>query len=162
MIEPSLFPTPRLVTIALGTNQGDRPALLAAARTALSEQVGPLVSQSPVVETAPWGVTGQPDYLNQVIVVKWRPPVGSLRDQLLNLLDRTQRIETDLGRVRKERWGTRTCDIDLIFADDLRYEDERLSLPHPWWRARDFVGGVIARELATVGHHDPWLAANTS
>ena len=141
------------VTLALGTNLGDRAALLAAARTDLAATVGPVVAASRVAETPAWGVTDQPAFLNQVIVVAYPWPAAagaSVKERLLQLLDRCQAVEQRLGRERKQVWGPRTCDVDLIFAGDLRLETARLSLPHPWWAQRDFVGGVIRREL-------PWV-----
>lgn len=139
------------VTIALGSNLGDRHATLVRARELVCERIGSITGQSEVLETAAWGNTEQPDFANQVIVVEHTPDAQlPLRTQLLHLLDLTQGIENDLGRARKEHWGPRTCDLDLIFVDDVRYEDERLSLPHPWWSVREFVGGIIRRELPEV------------
>ena len=144
------------VTLALGSNLGDRHTTLAGARRLITERIGPLMKTSSLLETKAWGVADQPDFLNQVIVVQYDPDLGAaagaekvpLKSVLHRLLDLTQSIETDLGRERKIHWGPRTCDVDIIFVDDLRYEDERLSLPHPWWEARDFVGGIIQAELA--------------
>lgn len=141
---------PSKLTLALGTNLGDRPAMLAAARRLITERLGPIIAASAEVETAAWGMSDQPDFLNQVIVVAYHLAPPPLQKQLHRLLDATQSIEADLGRERKTHWGPRTCDVDIIFFSDLRYEDERLNLPHPWWNGRDFVGGIIRREL-------PWL-----
>lgn len=102
------------------------------------------------METKAWGVEDQPDFLNQVIVVEHDlgsaagTGKGSLKTSLLRLLDLTQAIEAELGRERKTPWGPRTCDIDIIFVDDIRFESERLSLPHPWWAERDFVSGLLS------------------
>ncbi|OAV45372.1 2-amino-4-hydroxy-6-hydroxymethyldihydropteridine diphosphokinase [Lewinella sp. 4G2] len=145
----------RQVTLALGTNLGDRPELLARARKAITETIGPITAATEEINTAAWGNTDQPDFLNQVITVQptvFSAHTGSLplADQLHQLLATTQTIELDLGRDRKEHWGPRTCDIDIIFVDRIRFESDRLSLPHPWWREREFVGGLIATEL-------PWV-----
>lgn len=142
-----------LLTLSLGTNLGDRHEILTSARRLIAARIGPIRHASAVSETAAWGVTDQPDFLNQVIVVEYALAPPPLRPQLHALLDLTQGIETDLGRERKTHWGPRTCDIDLIFFGDLRYEDERLSLPHPWWQERDFVGGIIKKDhrLTTEG-----------
>lgn len=163
-----------ILTLALGTNLGDRHQILADTRRLIGERIGPLVYESATLETKAWGVEDQPDFLNQVIVVDGTafggtvlssgtatsgPPASrgesadagagnvSVRAMLHRLLDLTQAIEAELGRERKNQWGPRTCDIDIVFVDDLRYEDERISLPHPWWEARGFVGGIIKREL---------------
>lgn len=143
-----------MLTLALGTNLGDRAVILAAARKLIGERIGPIIAESSVVETAAWGVTDQPDFLNQVVVVDYPAPQPTphLRPRLHDLLNATQAIEADLGldRTTKTHWGPRTCDVDIIFWGDLRYEDERISLPHPWWAVRDFVGGVIGREFPGV------------
>jgi 2-amino-4-hydroxy-6-hydroxymethyldihydropteridine diphosphokinase len=142
------------LTIALGANLGDREATLATARQLIQDRLGSLYAVSYLQETPAWGMTDQPDFLNQVVVVVLRQEweellitTSSLAAGLHQLLDTVQGIETELGRQRKEHWGPRTCDLDLIFLRDLRFEDERISLPHPWWRERDFVGGIIRREL---------------
>lgn len=136
------------LTLALGTNLGNRREILTSARRLITARIGPIRQASAVLETAAWGVTDQPDFLNQVIVVDYTLAPPPLRPQLHALLDLTQGIEADLGRERKTHWGPRTCDIDLIFLGDLRYEDERLSLPHPWWRERDFVAPLVHRLTA--------------
>lgn len=140
------------VTLALGTNLGDREKAMQGCRILITENIGPIVKASSVVETAAWGLTDQPDFLNQVVVVNPRTfntnyQSEELSTRLLELLDLTQAIEKALGRERHLHWGPRTCDVDIIFVDRLRYEDDRFSLPHPWWRERDFVGGLIEREL---------------
>ncbi|MBC6995192.1 2-amino-4-hydroxy-6-hydroxymethyldihydropteridine diphosphokinase [Neolewinella lacunae] len=137
------------LTLGLGANLGDRHATLAQARELLVDQFGPLIAASQLLQTAAWGRTDQPDFLNQVIIIKWTPPAHLQRvpEQLHFLLNGIQATEAQLGRTRDLHWGPRTCDVDLIFVDDLRYEDERINLPHPWWRERDFVGGIIHREL---------------
>jgi 2-amino-4-hydroxy-6-hydroxymethyldihydropteridine diphosphokinase len=140
-----------MLTLALGANLGDRHATLAEARRLISERVGPIVQESSLLETKAWGMEDQPDFLNQVIIVdEPGQRFDSIRDQLHALLDITQGIELALGRERKSHWGPRTCDIDLIFLDDIRYEDERINLPHPWWAQRDFVGGIIKREFGQI------------
>jgi len=138
------------VVVALGANIGEATATLAAARRRLEADIGRLTAASPVVRTAAWGVEDQPDFYNQVVLLELKDPGGAAgagerasKATLHRLLDLTQAIENDLGRRREQRWGPRTIDLDLILVGDLRYEDERLSLPHPWWAARDFVGGLI-------------------
>jgi 2-amino-4-hydroxy-6-hydroxymethyldihydropteridine diphosphokinase len=137
------------VTLALGSNLGDRHTILTTARRLIRRRVGPVISESELMETKAWGVKDQPDFLNQVIVVKHNlgsvagAEESSLRTKLLHLLDLTQGIETELGRKRKTHWGPRTCDIDIIFVDNIRFETKRLSLPHPWWAERAFVRDLL-------------------
>ena len=138
------------MTIALGSNQGDSPTLLATARELIAAEIGPLLHASSILTTKAWGVTDQPDFLNQVVVAEVPDAFPITREYLHGFLDRTQSIEQRLGRLRKTHWGPRTVDLDLIFLDDVRWEDERLSLPHPWWGMREFVGGILRGELPAV------------
>jgi 2-amino-4-hydroxy-6-hydroxymethyldihydropteridine diphosphokinase len=87
---------------------------------------------SPVYQTAPVGGPAQPDYLNAVLIVATglAPP---------ELLAAAHRIEAEFGRVRAERFGPRTLDIDIITYADLRSEDPVLTLPHPRAHERAFV-----------------------
>lgn len=127
------------VTIALGTNLGDRYATLAFAEDALLERVvtGPVVV-SEYAETDPVGGPDQPDYLNAVVT-------GWTRLSPARVLRELQAIEAGAGRVREIRWGARTLDLDLIqYGDprrdtDIRSDREWLTLPHPRAGERGFV-----------------------
>ena len=146
------------VTLALGSNLGDSARILANARASIEATIGPVIARSRMLETKAWGRTDQPDYLNQVIVVQpsllfEQQPYMTLAASLHCLLDATQAIENAQGRVRAERWGPRTCDIDIVFVDDVVFTSDRLTIPHLWWRERDFVGGLIDQDL-------PWLLTN--
>lgn len=113
--------------IGLGSNLGDRRAMIAGAL----ERLHPL-RVSAVVETEPWGVTGQPPYLNAVAEIETDlDPAG--------LLDRLLEVERGLGRVRREKWGPRTIDLDLLLYDDREVRSESLSVPHPHLHERRFV-----------------------
>ncbi|GAA3887193.1 hypothetical protein GCM10022381_31520 [Leifsonia kafniensis] len=125
------------VVLALGSNLGDRAATLRAAVREIGELDGvELVAASPLYESAavkPDGVdTDAPEYLNAVVGIRYR---GTPND----LLDAVNRIEAEHGRVRAERWGDRTLDIDLIVVGTLQQGDARLTLPHPRAASRDFV-----------------------
>ena len=141
------------LTLSLGSNLGDRRRFLADARRELGRQLGPLVYTSTLVRNPPWGPVPQEDFLNQVIVLSVEASLSGppLPADLHRILDITQAIETRAGRQRDVRWGPRTLDIDLIFLEDIIYEDERLSLPHPWWWQRGFV-----RDLLPPGLLDPY------
>ncbi|WP_116124531.1 2-amino-4-hydroxy-6-hydroxymethyldihydropteridine diphosphokinase [Lewinella sp. IMCC34183] len=136
------------LTLSTGSNRGDRATLLNRAANLLESRIGPIVYRSPVRETAAWGLPDQADFLNQILVIDTRRPCrgSELVPELHRLLDVTQAIELELGRTREVHWGPRTVDIDLIFVDDLRYEDARLSLPHPWWRHRLFVTELLPED----------------
>lgn len=92
---------------------------------------------SPVYETAPWGMTEQPDFLNICLL-------GRTRLSPHKLLKQFKAIERALGRQPGERWGPRIIDIDLIFYDDAIIDDEVLSVPHPQLSQRLFVLAPLA------------------
>jgi 2-amino-4-hydroxy-6-hydroxymethyldihydropteridine diphosphokinase len=86
-----------------------------------------------VYETAPWGVTDQPDYLNAILIVA--DPTADARDWLV----RSQAAEDAAGRERNVRWDARTLDVDVISVDDEHSDDATLTLPHPRAAQRAFV-----------------------
>jgi 2-amino-4-hydroxy-6-hydroxymethyldihydropteridine diphosphokinase len=121
------------VFIALGSNLGDRAAWLREAREKLfaSQTVHP-VGTSSIYETDPVGKTDQPPFLNQVVEARTMP---APKDLLAFLLQ----VEQDLGRVRRERWGPRIIDLDLLAFGQRIVRTERLILPHPELHRRRFV-----------------------
>lgn len=125
------------VFLLLGSNLGDRAQVLAAAREAIGEQAGGIVNQSAVYETAPWGVTDQPAFLNQVLEIS----TSLLPEDLLRII---LNIEHDLGRVRYERWGARVIDIDILYFRQTVMDSARLTLPHPRIQDRRFVLAPLA------------------
>ena len=120
-----------IVTIALGTNLGNRSGNLQAAITALPPVVT-VMQQSFIYETLPWGVTDQPNFLNMVIRGK-----TSLEPQ--QLLKTLKELETRLGRIPSIHFGPRKIDIDILFYADLILKTPELSLPHPRMHERAFV-----------------------
>jgi 2-amino-4-hydroxy-6-hydroxymethyldihydropteridine diphosphokinase len=118
--------------IALGSNLGDCRATLEGALAALDADPDVrLLRRSAWYRSAPVGPP-QPDYLNgcAVLAVSLTPE---------ELLDRLQATEARFGRVRAERWGPRTLDLDLILFGDLILSGERLQIPHPRMQERTFV-----------------------
>jgi 2-amino-4-hydroxy-6-hydroxymethyldihydropteridine diphosphokinase len=115
--------------IALGSNLGDRWGHLRAAVDALPD----VVAVSPVYESDPvGGPEGQGPYLNCVVELDTdRTP-----RQLLALC---AELEATAGRVRAERWGPRTLDVDVLLVGDARIDDPDLTVPHPRMRERAFV-----------------------
>jgi 2-amino-4-hydroxy-6-hydroxymethyldihydropteridine diphosphokinase len=142
--------------LGLGSNLGDRRKNLAEAVRRLHAGPAIQVAQvSPVYESSPVGVIAQPDFLNLVVQVATPQTPHELLAECL-------RIETDLGRVRQERWGPRTIDIDLLLYGDARIDDERLTVPHPQMHERSFVIvplAEIAPELKLDGKPISELAA---
>ncbi|MFF3216186.1 2-amino-4-hydroxy-6-hydroxymethyldihydropteridine diphosphokinase [Streptomyces sp. NPDC002886] len=126
---------PKWAVVALGANLGNRLETLQGAIDALGDTPGLRVKAvSPVYETEPWGVEAgsQPSYLNAVIAVKTTLPPSSL-------LERGHAIEEAFDRVREERWGPRTIDVDIITYADEVSADPVLTLPHPRAHQRAFV-----------------------
>ncbi|MBB2912561.1 2-amino-4-hydroxy-6-hydroxymethyldihydropteridine diphosphokinase [Streptosporangium becharense] len=119
--------------IALGSNLGDRMATLQGAVDALFGIPGlAFVAVSPVFETDPVGGPDQGPYLNAVVIAE-----TGLEPRAL--LDRAQSVENTFGRVRVERWGPRTLDVDLITVGGVVMDDPDLTLPHPRAHERAFV-----------------------
>jgi 2-amino-4-hydroxy-6-hydroxymethyldihydropteridine diphosphokinase len=126
---------PKHAVIALGSNLGNRLEIMQSAVDALADTPGLKVKAvSPVYETEPWGVdpASQPSYFNAVVRVRTTLPPGSL-------LERGHAIEEALERVRDERWGPRTIDVDIVSYQDVVSDDPDLTLPHPRVHERAFV-----------------------
>lgn len=128
---------PQIAVIALGSNEGDRGEMLAAAAERLRRLplVDELVMSEPVESVAvklDGPDPGAPPYLNAVALMTTR-----IAPQVL--LGMLHAVEEEQGRVRLERWGDRTLDLDLIAYGDFRSEDEHLTVPHPRAAERLFV-----------------------
>jgi 2-amino-4-hydroxy-6-hydroxymethyldihydropteridine diphosphokinase len=133
------YPIPTLGTVylLLGSNLGNRKEILDRAIEMLCQKVGVIVSQSKDYETKPWGVTDQPDFLNLAIAIH-----TSLKP--LEILEQTQHIENQLGRVRKEKWGARLIDIDIMFYGNEIIDEPTLKVPHPLMQEREFALNPLA------------------
>ena len=131
----------RAAYLSLGANLGNREETLreAVRRIGAAEGVE-TVAVSSVYETEPWGRTDQPRFLNLAVAVE-----TTLSPEALLAL--TQSIENALGRVRHERWGARTIDIDVLCFEGVERNTPELTLPHPRAAERDFV----LRPLAELG-----------
>jgi len=121
-----------LVYLLLGSNLGERLMLMRAASAQIALQVGTIVRKSGIYETAPWGVSDQPVYLNQALLVQ---TILSAEEVLYTVLA----IEKDLGRVREKKWEARLIDIDILFYDEEVKHTPRLQIPHPLLHRRKFV-----------------------
>lgn len=119
--------------IALGSNMGNREQLLLSAISLIDEHSSIKVNRvSGLYETDPVGYTEQPPFLNMVLAVQTTlSPIELLRQLLA--------FEQQLGRVRQIRWGPRTIDLDLLLYDNVRMDQEELTLPHPRMMERAFV-----------------------
>lgn len=123
----------RRAYLGLGSNLGERLQHLRAAITALRETEGvSLVGVSSVYSSEPVGIGEQPEFLNAVVVLD-----TDLEPR--RLLALAQEIEVREGRRRKERWGPRTLDVDILLYDDMKMDDPALTIPHPRLAERRFV-----------------------
>lgn len=159
----STLNNPKQAVVAIGSNLGNRLETLQGAVDALGDTPGLRVKAvSPVYETEPWGVEpdSQPSYFNAVVLIKTTLPPSSL-------LERGQAIEEAFERVRDERWGPRTIDVDIVSYQDVVSGDPSLTLPHPRAHERAFVlvpwhdvdpeavvpgRGAVAELLTAIGH----------
>ncbi len=135
------------VYVALGSNVGDRAAHLAHARARLAALPETrLVAVSTVEETAPLGPIPQGPYLNQMALLE-----TTLAPEAL--LAHCRAIEAERGRVRTERWGPRTLDLDIVRFGARRVRLPELTIPHPELAHRDFWLRELAELDAAVVTH---------
>lgn len=124
--------TPVRAYIALGSNLGDREALLEFARERLAALEGTrFLAASSVEETAPLGDLPQPSYLNQMVALETTLSARALLRALHG-------IEAAAGRVRRERWASRRLDLDLVRYGSLTIDEPGLVVPHPGLPERAF------------------------
>ena len=121
-----------MIILALGTNIEPREQYLKDALAKIVDNNLKIILESSVYETPAWGGVADQNFLNMCIEVETEL-------EAYELLDTIQKIELELGRVRKEHWGNRTIDIDIITFDDLVFNDDRLIVPHRYIHDRNFV-----------------------
>lgn len=120
------------VFLVLGCNLGDKFKNLELALLAIENSLGVIEKKSSIYSTKAWGEKSQPDFLNVVVEVL-------TDDSAKEVLIKIQKIETDLGRIRIEKWGSRTMDIDILYYNNQILESERLTIPHLLMAERKFV-----------------------
>lgn len=121
------------VYIGLGSNLGDSPAHIARAFDELAGlPITELMARSALYTSTALGPGNQPDYINAVALIN-----TTLTP--LQLLDRLQSVEEAHNRIRTERWGPRTLDLDILLFDKQIISTERLQVPHPHMKQRNFV-----------------------
>lgn len=121
--------------IGLGSNLGDKEAILHRAIELISERIGSVLRISGFIQTEPWGFQSQNTFLNGACLVETSlTPLQCLRE--------TQQIERLLGRTQKSadgKYHDRPIDLDLLLYDDLEMNTPELTLPHQHMQERDFV-----------------------
>ena len=131
--------------LLLGGNIGDRLANFEMAKQLLEKQVGKIIRFSSIYETASWGNTDQPDFLNQVLLFETKLTAEQIIEQILS-------IENRLGRIRTEKNASRTIDIDILFFNEAVIETKTIVIPHPQIQNRNFVLYPL-NELASQFKH---------
>ncbi|MEI7801772.1 MAG: 2-amino-4-hydroxy-6-hydroxymethyldihydropteridine diphosphokinase [Bacteroidota bacterium] len=129
------------VYLSLGSNVGNRTAMLQEAISLLSE-VGEVEQISSFYETAAWGKTEQPAFLNLVLLMQ-----TNLR--AINFMQELIAIESRMGRIRNEKWEARMIDIDILFFNHEVINEKHLHVPHPFLQQRKFV----LEPLAEIAPH---------
>jgi 2-amino-4-hydroxy-6-hydroxymethyldihydropteridine diphosphokinase len=122
----------RNVYLHTGSNLGDRAFHLDRARELVAAFAGELIRCSGLYQTAPWGNTEQGAFLNQAFEIQTILQPQQLMKIILEL-------ENHIGRVRKEKWGPRLIDIDILFFGQQIIKEPELIIPHPHLQDRNFV-----------------------
>lgn len=123
------------VYLGLGSNLGNRKAIMRDTITLIAKQIGEVVRQSSLIETEPWGFESPNKFLNACICVETELAPRQL-------LEATQRIEKDMGRAHKtkdKQYEDRIIDIDILLYDELKINEPDLIVPHPLMEEREFV-----------------------
>ncbi len=128
-----------------GGNLGDRKETLAQAKDLIAEQCGAVVATSSLYETAAWGNADQPAFLNQALQLETTLTARQLMRRLLKL-------EKLMGRVRKEKYGPRIIDIDILLFNNEVHNYPLLKLPHPEMQNRRFALLPLAEIAPTMVH----------
>ena len=132
-----------MIILALGTNIEPREQYLKDALAKIEENNLKIILESSIYETPAWGGVADQNFLNMCIEVETEL-------EAYELLDTIQKIELELGRVRKEHWGNRTIDIDIITFNDLIFNDERLIVPHKYIHDRNFVLAPLVEMYGSI------------
>lgn len=134
------------VYLLLGSNLGNRHEHLQETIALLAEKVGEVLALSSVYQTAAWGKENQPAFLN--LALKLTTTLSPLQ-----VLESSLSIEKAMGRVRKEHWGQRLIDIDiLIFDNDIVNMGEKLQIPHLQMKFRNFVLAPLSEIAGDLIH----------
>ena len=142
-----------IIYIQLGSNMGNRKSYIEKSMQQIEQEIGNIICSSKIYESSPWGVSIQNHFLNSVIKIE-----SELSSSIL--LKKLQEIENNLGRVRKEKWGERSIDLDILFYNSEIINTENLKVPHPYIQDRKFVL-VPLSEIDTDYNH-PVLHKNIS
>lgn len=128
-----------------GGNIGDREQNLAVAREWIGKECGKVMKTSSLYETAAWGKTDQPAFLNQALEIQTTLNAKQLIRHIL-------KVEKKMGRIREEKYGARIIDIDILLFNNEIHNTAFLKIPHPEMQNRRFVLAPLA-EIAPAAVH---------
>jgi 2-amino-4-hydroxy-6-hydroxymethyldihydropteridine diphosphokinase len=131
--------------LSTGANLGDRKRNLQQANELLEKYCGQIIDRSSIYETAAWGKTDQPNFLNQVVAIETNLRPGQLMQEILH-------IEQLMGREREEKYGPRIIDIDILFFNNEIINQPGLIIPHPELEKRRFVLIPLAEIIPDFQH----------
>lgn len=120
------------VYLLIGGNLGNRIKNLFIANQFIEDEIGKIIKASSIYETSSWGITEQPDFLNQVLLVKTKLAAEKIMHLILA-------IENKMGRVRTQKNASRIIDIDILFFNDEIINKDKLTIPHPEIQNRRFA-----------------------
>jgi 2-amino-4-hydroxy-6-hydroxymethyldihydropteridine diphosphokinase len=118
--------------LLIGGNLGNRKENFATAKNLIQQHGGVILHSSSLYETAPWGKTDQPSFLNQALEIETTLNAKQLMQLIL-------RLEKSIGRERTEKYGPRIIDIDILLFNEEQYDDSILKIPHPEMQNRRFA-----------------------
>lgn len=133
------------VYLLIGGNLGDRIENLAIARSFIDAELGKIIKSSSVYETAAWGQTEQPEFLNQVLLIKTKLTAAKLMQLILS-------IENKMGRIRSQKNASRIIDIDILFFNDEIINQANLTIPHTEIQDRKFALIPLSEIAADMVH----------
>jgi 2-amino-4-hydroxy-6-hydroxymethyldihydropteridine diphosphokinase len=128
-----------------GGNMGNREKNLATAKDLINAECGEVTKASALYETAAWGKTDQPTFLNQALEIQTTLNAKQLIRRIL-------KEEKKMGRIRKEKYGPRLIDIDILLFNEEIHSTPFLKIPHPEMQNRRFVLAPLAEIAANVIH----------
>ncbi len=128
--------------LSLGGNLGNTREIFEGAYPLIEKKIGKISVYSSIYQTQAWGPIPQADFLNQVLLVNTSLKAESCLAEILE-------IEREFGRERKERWGPRTLDLDILYYGDKVIAESNLSIPHPRIAERKFILTPLAEIAPT-------------
>ena len=131
--------------LLIGGNMGNREENFETAKSLLEKYCGKVIKSSSLYQTAAWGKTDQPAFLNQALQIETNLTAEELMQQILA-------IEKVMGRERNEKYGPRIIDIDILLYNDEQYNSGLLTIPHPQMQNRLFALTPLAEIAATLQH----------